>query len=386
MFSRQISLISTLLLFSWLVTGCAFLDTDVDVRADQSEENPVVIEEISIDIATDQIDQSNENDRNKITQNVTGDEAFNAVLLPKFMGISVFDKANEGAADAARSLRQPFPAFVGPTSSNSTQGQIEILNDAVTHGYDAVLISNNGGDEISAAAQAATEAGVTVITWDSPIPSAVGESVFVAQVDFDETGLVMAEMAHNILDGRGQIAILSAGRDAANQNAWIAAMETVLINDPKYQELEIVDTAYGNDNFSISYSTAINLANNYPDLDLIMAPTTVGIQAAAQAMQDEGLCQTVKTSGLGLPDEMVPHMIEGCVPQFALWSFNDLGYLAYYLAYHLTVGNIEPEVGETFFAGRLGRFTIEEDPTREQGLRVLMGSFTIYKEQDLLWQ
>jgi len=32
------------------------------------------------------------------------------------------------------------------------------------------------------------EAGVTFVTWDSPIPSAEGEQLFVAQVDFDETG------------------------------------------------------------------------------------------------------------------------------------------------------------------------------------------------------
>ena len=59
-----------------------------------------------------------------------------------------------------------------------------------------------------------------------------------AQVDFDETGQVMAEMALSILgeDG-GQFAILSASPDAANQNTWIAAMETAL-EDEKYANLE----------------------------------------------------------------------------------------------------------------------------------------------------
>ena len=46
---------------------------------------------------------------------------------------------------------------------------------------------------------AAREAGVTVVTWDSPIPSAEGEQLFVAQVDFDETGEVMADMALRLL-------------------------------------------------------------------------------------------------------------------------------------------------------------------------------------------
>ena len=37
-------------------------------------------------------------------------------------------------------------------------------------------------------AQSVIDAGGVVVTWDSPIPTAEGESVFVAQVDFDETG------------------------------------------------------------------------------------------------------------------------------------------------------------------------------------------------------
>ncbi|MCW5857590.1 MAG: hypothetical protein KIS63_04820 [Caldilineales bacterium] len=47
-------------------------------------------------------------------------------------------------------------------------------------------------------------------------------------------------------------------------------------------------------------------------------------------MQDEGLCDKVKVSGLGLPAEMVSYTLNGCAPQFALWSFVDLGYLTYY--------------------------------------------------------
>ena len=70
------------------------------------------------------------------------------------------------------------------------------------------------------------DAGGVVVTWDSQIPTAEGESVFVAQVDFDETGQVMADMSRSILgDDGGQMAILSASPDAANQNAWIAAFE-----------------------------------------------------------------------------------------------------------------------------------------------------------------
>ncbi|NOZ71797.1 MAG: sugar ABC transporter substrate-binding protein, partial [Chloroflexi bacterium] len=116
---------------------------------------------------------------------------------------------------------------------------------------------------------------------------------------------------------------------------------------------------------------------------LIMAPTTVGIAAAAKAMQDEGLCDEVKVSGLGLPAEMVSYTLNGCAPEFALWSFDDLGYLTYYVTYILATGDIEAKEGETFEAGRMGVYTIEKDPTRDKGLRVLMGPFTVYDKTNV---
>jgi rhamnose transport system substrate-binding protein len=308
----------------------------------------------------------------------------NMVLMPKFLGILVFDQANAGAEEAHAELDNPGELeFLGPTPENSVAGQIEILTTATTQGMDAIMISNNAGDQLAPAAQAARDAGMTVVTWDSPIPSAEGEQVFIAQVDFDETGTVMADMARDILgDDGGQFAILSASPDAANQNAWIAALEEVL-QEPEYANLELVDTVYGNDQSEESYNQALALVDQYPDMELIMAPTTVGIAAAAKAMQDEGLCDTVKVSGLGLPAEMVSYTLDGCAPEFALWSFVDLGYLTYYTSYLLATGQIEAEEGVSFEAGRMGTYTIEKDPTREEGLRVLMGPFTVYDETNV---
>ena len=114
-----------------------------------------------------------------------------------------------------------------------------------------------------------------------------------------------------------------------------------------------------------------------------MAPTTVGIAAAAKAMQDEGLCETIKVSGLGLPAEMQSYTENGCAPEFALWSFVDLGYLAFQAAHGIATGAFEAEEGATFEAGRLGEYTIEKDPTRDNGLRVVMGPFTVYDESNV---
>ena len=305
------------------------------------------------------------------------------VLMPKFLGILPFDQANQGAKEAHAELGNPGKLeYLGPTPENSVAGQIEIVTTAATQRIDGIMISNNAGDQIVPAAKAAQKAGLAVVTWDSPIPSSEGEQLFVAQVDFNEIGMVMADMAHSILGGDGKFAVLSATPDAANQNAWIAAMKEGL-KASKYGKLQLLDVVYGDDISEVSYNKALALLDKYPDMGLIMAPTSVGIVAAAKAMQDEGMCDKVKVSGLGLPAEMVSYTMKGGGPEFALWSFVDLGYLSYYTTYLIATGQIEGIVGETFKAGRMGYYTIEKDPTRAKGLRVLMGPFTIYTKDNV---
>lgn len=75
--------------------------------------------------------------------------------------------------------------------------------------------------------------------------------------------------------------------------------------------------------------------------------------------------------------------MDGCVPEFALWDFTDLGYLTYHVSYLIATGQIEGVVGETFEAGKMGIYTIEKDPNRENGSRVLMGPFTIYTRENV---
>jgi rhamnose transport system substrate-binding protein len=314
----------------------------------------------------------------------TPGKAETMVLLPKFLGILPFDQAHKGAEEAAKELKNPTPLqYLGPTPQNSVAGQIEIVTNATTQGVNVIMISNNSGDQIVPAAKAAQAKGIKVVTWDSPIPSGEGEDVFVSQVDFNECGKVMADMALSILGpGGGKFAILSASPDAANQNSWIAAMKTAL-KDPKYAKLDLVDTVYGNDESEKSYTQAQALVDKYPDMKLIMAPTSVGIVAAAKALQDEKLCDKVKVSGLGLPSELLAYTKNGCAPEFALWSFVDLGYLTYYTAYTLATGAMKAEEGTKFKAGRMGEYTITKDPTRAKGLRILMGPFTVYNKDNI---
>ena len=312
-------------------------------------------------------------------------------MIPKFDGLLVFDQAFSGALDAYKELGSPgVLEYLAPPplATDSGAGQIDRVQTAFREGFDAILLSNNADNDIAEACVAATEAGVDIITWDSPIPMGVegGEQLFVSQVDFDATGKVMADMALQVLPNGGHFAILSATVNSANQNAWIDAMNGTIKGDSdRYGSLELLEIVYGDNEDAISYEKANYLMDTYSDLGLIMSPTTIGIVAAARAVTDRGRCSTVKVSGLGLPAEMVDYTLSGCAPVFALWSFVDLGYLTYYAAYRLETAAFDVKPGATFNAGRLGQFTVERDPTRPdvEAYRIIMGGFTLYDKDNV---
>src|SRR5260370_8747489 len=66
----------------------------------------------------------------------------------------------------------------------------------------------------------------------------------------------------------------------------------------------------------------------------------------------------VALTGLGTPNQLRQYVKDGTIKGFELWNPANLGYLAYYVAALLVEGKIKGNVGETFTAGKLGRYTI----------------------------
>jgi rhamnose transport system substrate-binding protein len=115
---------------------------------------------------------------------------------------------------------------------------------------------------------------------------------------------------------------------------------------------------YGDDQPEKSTTEMEALLSNFPNLKGVIAPTTVGIAAAAQVVQSRGLADKVKVTGLGLPSEMRPFIKDGTVKAFQLWSPYNEGWLAVHFAKGVLEKTIKNEVGATFEVPNLGTITI----------------------------
>jgi len=293
-------------------------------------------------------------------------------LVTKALGIGFFDAVHKGADEAAEQLGQVKVIFTGPTTTTA-EGQIEIINELTAQHVDAMAVSANDPDALVPACKKAIQRGIKVISYDSAVGPG-GRIVHLAPSSDALIGQTCAQLVADCAPGaKGKFAVLSATPTSTNQNAWIAQMKKVL---PNYPNLTLVGIVYGNDLADQSYRETQALLKEHPDLAVIMAPTSVGIVAGAKAVEDAGLSGKVIVTGLGLPSELIGHVENGTVKEFAIWNPIDLGYTTCEIAVRLARG-APGGPNTTIDAGRMGKIAFDA-----QGVGV-MGKPTIFDKSNI---
>lgn len=278
-------------------------------------------------------------------------------LVVKALGIGFFEAANTGAKEAAKELGDVDIIYTGPVTPTA-EGQIEVINSLIAQKVDAIAISANDTDALVPILKRAQQRGIKVVSFDSGVAKE-GRQIHLNPSSNELIGQMCDELADIAVkasgsDG-GDIAILSATPTATNQNIWIGEMKKDL---PQFPKLKLVATVYGDDLADKSYRETKGLINSYPNLKAIVAPTSVGIVAAAQAVSDMGKTGQIYVTGLGLPSELAGHVDSGAVKSFAIWNPIDLGYAATMIAHDLVKGTATDKEADM---GRLGKAQLDKD-------------------------
>src|SRR5919197_3390845 len=280
-------------------------------------------------------------------------KSYKVFFLPKFIGIPVFTQNGLGAKEAARKLGDKV-TYNGPTEASATK-QVTFIDSAVRQGYKGIIISADDPNATAPALKRARARGLKVVSYDADTQSSA-RTIYVSPPSAKDVGYFEIEWLGSQIGYKGQIAILSAAATAANQNAWIKFMKQAL-RTKKYRGMKLVKVAYGNDNDTQSAQQTQSLLQAYPKLKGIIAPTTVGVAAAARVISQAKKCSAVRVTGLGLPSQMRTYVKSGCVKKFGLWNVVDLGYVAAYTADAVLAGKITGKAGQSFRAGKAGHRT-----------------------------
>ncbi|HMR50265.1 MAG TPA: rhamnose ABC transporter substrate-binding protein [Arachnia sp.] len=278
-------------------------------------------------------------------------------ILPKNLGNPYFETSTKGAQAAADKLGIKTE-LVGPAEA-AADAQVQYIETATQQKVSAIQISANDQTALCDSIEAARAAGIKVVTFDSDAPTC--RDLFINQATSEGIAKTLTEMAVEQAGGSGEIAILSATANATNQNAWIEAMKADL--EANHPDITLVDVVFGDDQDQKSFDETASLIQKYPNLKVIVAPTTVGIAAAARYVSTSDAKGRVLVTGLGTPNDMRSYIADGTTTEFALWNPEELGYLTTFAAAALVEGTITGAEGDTFDAGDLGEYTVGADAT-----------------------
>ena len=168
---------------------------------------------------------------------------------------------------------------VGPSDAGASS-QVQYINTLITQGQNAIVIAANDANAVAPYLKKAMAQNIKVVTFDSDT-APDGRQIFVNQADSESIGRGQVQLLSKLIGGEGEFAILSATPNATNQNTWIKWMQEEL-KKPEYSKIKLVKVAYGNDDDQKSFVETQGLLQAYPNLKGIVAPTTVGIAAAAR--------------------------------------------------------------------------------------------------------
>src|SRR6516165_6578014 len=281
-------------------------------------------------------------------------------VIPKNLGNPYFTTADSAKSGGAIAALDALGATGTETSGTQATpaSQIPAIQAAISKGANALIVSATDPSALCPTLNSAMQKGITVVTYDSDAPSC--RNLFVNQASTAQIGTSEVDLLAKQLHDTGDIAIVSAAASATNQNAWIGFMKQEL---KKFPKMHLVSIVYGNDDPTTATQVTQGLLQSHPTLKGIISPTTVGILAAAQVLDTPKYKGKIALTGLGTPNSLKKYVGDGTIQAFELWNPADLGYLAGYAAVNYASKTITSATGQSFTAGRLGKFRVGTDKT-----------------------
>ncbi len=303
--------------------------------------------------------------------------------------------------------------------------QVQLVEELIAKGVKSITISANDADAFNAIAKLAESKGVKLLSADSAINPDIRVShtipttidgvgrhlvyaaiMILAQEPYVE-GMDMKAKTEEILAANTftadpvKIGVLSATTTSPVQNQWIASMEKELVRLTETYPGNIADAnegsadsmldiKYGNDDPQDSVTQA-NAFISEDTVDVIVAPTTVGMFAGGQQLQGNPSSK-IKLTGLGLPSEMTNFMptdasneFEAVCPYMMLWNVIDLGAVAGAAAVAAVDGNYDGSVGSSFdYNGNT--YTAIQDPDSAGSVVVVGDPYVFYQGNMAEWK
>jgi ribose transport system substrate-binding protein len=208
------------------------------------------------------------------------DHTFEIAVVPKSQSLVFWQSVHAGAEAAAQELKVRV-LWNGPASETDFAPQINIVEDFINRGVDAIAVAPNHGKALAPVVEKAMNQSIPVTIFDSGIET--DKYVSYVSTDNYQGGVLGANRLAERLKGKGKVALLGVVAGSVSTNEREKGFQETLKS--KYPGLELVAFQYGMGDQARSLAVAEDILNAHPDLDGIFASNESSTVGAVQAVK-----------------------------------------------------------------------------------------------------
>ena len=290
-------------------------------------------------------------------------EGLTVAFIPKMTGNAFFESANNGAQKYAEKWGITVDYQGSPNAS--VADEVQVVNNAVTSGADAICVSSVDATGLDAALTEAADAGVTVATWDSDVSSNC-RTLMVSQGTPDILGKMLVDMGADSLEKRGKDPKADeikycwhySQATVADQNSWqVEGEKYIKENYPNWVNVA-PDNYYSEQDAEKAVTIGASILEAHPDIDLIICNDSTALPGQCKAAQNKGLTKNdVTITGFASPMSIKDYCEADVIEQWGLWDCGVQGAMGCYLAAYIAAGN-EVKVGDKIDIPEIGEVEV----------------------------
>ena len=215
-------------------------------------------------------------------------------------------------------------AFVLTPESSDPALQNALMEELIAQNVDVICVNPNDPMSLTSSIQKARDAGIPVITHESPD---IADQVDLDLEAFQDEmfGQLFAESLATAMDGKGQYCGFVASLTMTSHMNWYnAAIEYI---EENYPEMELIseEPFVDENDFQVAYDKTLELLKSYPDLKGVFDCSIHGA-GISQALIDKGLDGEIKVVSLAQPSMSAEYLKNGSMQYGQGWRPYNTGY------------------------------------------------------------